>query len=862
VLSDNVHRHVLPNGLTLLIKRDAAAPVVAVVTHVRAGYFDEPDEWVGIAHVLEHMFFKGTARRGVGDIARDTQALGGYLNAGTIYDKTYYYTVLPSAGDGLTKALDIQADALMHAALDAGELGRELEVIIQEAKRKLDNPGAVTVETLYESLFKVHRMRRWRIGKEAELRRLTADDLRAYYQSRYTPSRVIVGLVGDLDPEKALALASETYGSWRRPVQRFPMSPVEPPAHPSTLRVLTGDVERPMVSVGWRTVGTLHPDTPALDVASAVLGMGRGSWLQRSLRQPGLAASAHASHYTPTEVGVFEIGFTTDLGHVDEATRVALDLAGRLASDGPAPHDLERCRAIIAVQRARRSESMDAAAEALCEGEAQGDYRLVDEMDERVLAVNADDVRRVALQYLAGERVCGVMYLPTGGSTALSNLPWPPAGRGAAGSAPPAAVRWPVRPLAAPRSTSVAGVTCLTLPAGEVLAQPKPGAGLVALGLYVPAFRESEPADAAGISWLLARAGLRGAAGYDAETLALAAERLGGSIGLHVGLDAVGVEITVRPDAVVEAGRLLAAVLREPTLDPDQVALERDLLADDAARTRDDMGRYPLQRVLAAMFPGDVYGRPGLGDPDGVRALTRERLRAWQAELLGRRALVVAVGDLPHEQLAGLAASALIEWPGRGAPVLAPPPSAHAGRGSEERAKAQSALAMAFPAPPYGSADRPALEVLCAVLSGMSGRLFDALREQKSLAYTVSAMPWQVRRAGAVLAYIATSPERENEAREGLLAELARIAKTPPAAAEVARARSYAAGMLDVGRQSSRAIANGILDAHLNGVLRDLPGEADRLRAVTAEQVGQVASAIFDEKRRAEFVVRGTGAAR
>jgi len=80
-LSDGVTKESLPNGLTVLVQPVDSAPVVAVVTHVKAGYFDEPDEWVGIAHVLEHMFFKGTARRGPGEIARDTQLLGGYLNA-------------------------------------------------------------------------------------------------------------------------------------------------------------------------------------------------------------------------------------------------------------------------------------------------------------------------------------------------------------------------------------------------------------------------------------------------------------------------------------------------------------------------------------------------------------------------------------------------------------------------------------------------------------------------------------------------------------------------------------------------------------------------------------------------------------
>ncbi|UCG88488.1 MAG: insulinase family protein, partial [Gemmatimonadota bacterium] len=174
-----VHKTTLPNGLTLLVQQEASAPVVAVVTHVRAGYFDEPDEWVGIAHVMEHMFFKGTSRRGPGEIARDTQLLGGYLNAGTIYDKTVYYTVLPSSGAGLERALDVQADALMNTALDPDELARELEVIVQEAKRKLDTPPAVARETLYELLFRTHRMRRWRIGTEAGLRNITAADLRS-----------------------------------------------------------------------------------------------------------------------------------------------------------------------------------------------------------------------------------------------------------------------------------------------------------------------------------------------------------------------------------------------------------------------------------------------------------------------------------------------------------------------------------------------------------------------------------------------------------------------------------------------------------------------------------------------------------
>src|SRR5881392_2504647 len=136
--SKSVHRAILSNGLTVLIQEDHSAPVVAIVTYVKAGYFDETDPENGLAHALEHMFFKGTAKRGVGEIAKETKASGGYLNAHTIYDHTSYYTVLPAAG--FAAGLDIQADAYANSVIDADELGRELEVIIQEAKRKTDNP--------------------------------------------------------------------------------------------------------------------------------------------------------------------------------------------------------------------------------------------------------------------------------------------------------------------------------------------------------------------------------------------------------------------------------------------------------------------------------------------------------------------------------------------------------------------------------------------------------------------------------------------------------------------------------------------------------------------------------------------------
>src|SRR3954468_22824999 len=207
--SATVHRTVLSNGLKVLIKPDFSAPVVAIVTYVNAGYFDETDDIVGIAHVLEHMYFKGTPTRGVGEIAKQTKAVGGYLNAATIYDHTSYYTVLPASG--FRQGLEVQADAYANSLIDSAELARELEVIIQEAKRKADNPPAVATETLYELLHDKHRIRRWRIGREPGLRQLTADAVRKFYRSFYHPGNTVLSIVGAVDPDRVIRQVEDLY---------------------------------------------------------------------------------------------------------------------------------------------------------------------------------------------------------------------------------------------------------------------------------------------------------------------------------------------------------------------------------------------------------------------------------------------------------------------------------------------------------------------------------------------------------------------------------------------------------------------------------------------------------------------------
>jgi zinc protease len=404
------HQRRLANGLTVIVREDHSAPVVAVVTHVRAGYFDEPDRLVGISHVLEHMYFKGTERRGAGEIARETKAAGGYLNAGTIYDRTSYYTVLPAAS--LEQALDIQSDALQRSAIDDDELRKELQVIIQEAKRKLDSPGAVAQETLFETMFDVHRIRRWRIGTESMLQRFTRDDVWQYYRDLYRATNTILVIAGAVEPEHAFSLAERFYGDMPAGEPVRDGGGDEPVRRGFRYRELSGDIMQTYVELGWRTPGTLHDDTPALDVLAVALGQGRASRLYRHVRDAGAVAAISAYNYTPTTIGIFGIGAELD----PPDTRRALERAGRVLLDvlneGFTEAETERARNILEAQVIRRLETAEGQATLIADWQALGDWRMADEYIAAVMTVTPARLHEVARRYLAPDAATLLVYRP------------------------------------------------------------------------------------------------------------------------------------------------------------------------------------------------------------------------------------------------------------------------------------------------------------------------------------------------------------------------------------------------------------------------------------------------------------------
>ncbi|HEY3933285.1 MAG TPA: pitrilysin family protein [Gemmatimonadales bacterium] len=871
--TSGLRREQLSNGLTLLVQRRRSVPGVAVVTHVRAGFLDEADEVAGISHVVEHILFKGTPSLAPGQLAQRTKALGGSLNAYTAYDRTVYFVTGPARH--AAELIALQADQVRNPTIDADELSRELGVIIQEARRKLDTPGAVAGETLHQLLFQTHRIRRWRIGEEHVLERFTRADVAGYHASRYLPSRTIVALVGDLDEDAALDILRATWGDWERAAPPISIGPGETSPASVRARRMDGDVVFADLVVGWRAPGILDDDAPVLELAGAALALGRGARLPQLLREPGLATDVGASWYGVADTGVFAVGAELGPANLDAVLEAIATAMSDIARREVGAAEFQRAQSLLLARVGRRLERFQSRAVALADAEALGDVTRLDREQEQILAVTPARLRTVAERWFDLDAISGVAYVPRNSDVPFDedslrrsmrsgehqSLPLmvPSAAAGTAEEVE----RAMGSPSKLHREPSIAhGVHHLTLPAYDILAARFGDIGQTTITLYRPRMMR-ETAATAGLAALGLRSMLRGTDRLDTAALAFAIESLGGTISPSLGADVLGLGATVLTEHLHRAAALLASVLHRPRFAEESVAIERGLLAEDARAVADDMVRFPIQLALGVAFDDAGYGVPTLGTPESVQTFDTAAVRRWHHAMLGHgRTTIVAVGDDDPARIAETIAIA-IDADTIDSPIVPPAANGDASRDvitpgsrSATRDRQQSALAMLFPGPSRRSADRFAAETWSAIAGGLGGRLFESLRSARSLAYTVVANSWQRRRAGALLTYIATAPERLDEARGAMLGELDRFRHEPPSVEEVERARAHLVGEVELSRQTAGAYAGEIADAWLLGDgLAELGALAAGYRAVTVDDVHAVTEAAFDPAARAEGVV-------
>lgn len=869
MISFGVTKRVLNNGLTVLVKENHASATVAIFTYVKVGYLNESDRVVGISHLIEHMFFKGTRRRSVGEIGNETKALGGYLNASTIYDHTLYYTVLPS--QNFSRGLDIQSDALLYSVFDPEELKKETEVVIQEARRKLDTPSAVAAEKLFELAFDRHRIRRWRIGTEDGLRALTRDDFLSFHRKWYRPENIILAVVGDIDTPKALSEIENSYGEFERGEIRPDSSPAEPPQTRFKYRHLRGDIQQAYLEIGFHAPPLLHPDSYAMEMLAFILGHGRSSRLFQTIKETRqLVNSISASNYILPEVGVFMIEANSKPETLRDAINAIIAEVGKLRQSGVIQQELARARNLIEAYYVFGQETSAGQANLLAAYQALGDYRLVEEYLQNLYSVTAADVVRVANQYLSLTNCSLLEYVPQS-----SNLEARDSGEIRAGlktyfanvSAQASASE--IKPHATagleyvPSSGHVGQIKQYDLPSGlRVLIKEIRQLPMVSAAVFAKGGRALETPDNAGMTGLALRTSLKGTTNRSAAEIALATENLGSAIHFSNNPDYCNFSQTILSKNFEAGFDILADIIANPNFLAEEIAKEKESTLAQIRRERDDMFQHPLNLFYSSLFKNHPYGLPVNGQAEMIVNFGREEIVAWQRRLFEpSNTLLALVGDVESEPV--------LEFIQQKFDKLAAlenvnprhfelQPLTEIVAQAESREKQQSALVLGFFGPAYGSDDYYALTVLQNVVSGLGGRFFEELRGRQSLAYTVSAFLVARQDAGAFVAYIATSPEKEEIAKNGLLKEFEKLTQEPITEEELERAIRYSVGTHQIGMETYRAqLLEYAHDFLLGKGLNEVEDFPRRIESVSREDVLRVAQKYFLPDRYAMGIVRG-----
>jgi zinc protease len=805
-----VRRTVLPNGLTVLIREQKGTGIVAVNTWVKAGYFHEPDEVAGMAHLFEHMFFKGSkAYPGPEAIAEAISGAGGRTNAGTIYTWTRYDAVLPS--ESLVKGIEIQADAIANPLFDPVELKKEAEVVIEESNRKLDNPGPVSFERMIATSFTRHRIKRWRIGSNEVLRNIRRDHLLEFFETLYRPENIIVTVTGDLSHDEALRTVERTFGAIPKGRLKKERGPREPAQAEFRFGRSEADIKEGHTVFGWHTVPENHADEVTLELLAAILGEGRSSRLYRGVVGSTGASTVNASHFTFDDVGLFSVGATHPEANRVEVERRTIAEVERMKRFGPTAYELAQAKNAAQVGFLGAMETALGQAHALGEYEARGSYRDIATRLARLESITADEVREAARRYLGIEQLTLYHYQPKGSpavarEAALQRL------RGAQSAAlealPPVALpdlRNSVRAAAAD-----APLQTFRLSNGATLAvQQRAGTPIVSAGVFFRGGRTQETEANAGITRLMQAVMRRGTATRSAEAIDREIEFLGTQIATLNWEDGFGFELTTLTRFFEPAFAIAADVLANPTFPEDGIAREKALQVAALRRSLDSATERPMQLYRAAMFPGHPYGLNERGTEQSIARADRAALQQWwKSTVAADRAMIVVVGNVDagdvrrvlEEKLAGLAR-------GAGPSAQAPAPRLPAGplENVEQRDRKQTAMVVAFPGASPSDPDWAAVRLLQSLTSGLGGTFFRELRSRQSLAYVVFAAPQGFARQGTFITYLAGEAGKEQVARNAMLTEIRKLQGEGVTQPVLSRAQAYFAGSTRIGRETTGA---------------------------------------------------------
>lgn len=403
VPASSVKLRTLPNGLRVLVRQAREAPLVTIDLWIRAGSARETPENNGVAHLMEHLLFRGTGRRQAGDIDREIEGLGATLNATTSRDWIHLYTTVASRY--WQTALEVVADAVQNSTIRPEDVQREQMIILDELARASNDPTRVIQQRLAELLFQRHPYRLPVAATRDNIIRLRREQVLEFYRRYYVPNNASLVIVGDVDEAQAFAAAERLFGGWQR--RDIVESEPEPEPAPESPRRAEFPLRRgtPIVGVAFMAPPVHEVKAVcAADVLLALLGR-RDGLLTQLLVGQGLATKVTTDFLTQKYPGIFSIiAELPEGGDPNKVEEIIVGVLQRLMTNSLTSEELARAKREIVGEYLFGLETTEGQAGTLGFYEMIDTYQFALDYEKNVLAVTLEDIRETVEKYLNPQR--------------------------------------------------------------------------------------------------------------------------------------------------------------------------------------------------------------------------------------------------------------------------------------------------------------------------------------------------------------------------------------------------------------------------------------------------------------------------
>ena len=402
------------NGVQLLLFPDNSKPQFTMNMTVLVGSRHEGYGETGMAHLLEHMLFKGTdLHPDIPKLLKDRGVLN--MNGTTWVDRTNYYETLPASDENLEFAIGMEADRLLNSWIRADHLAKEMTVVRNEFERGENSPQRILFQRVMSGAYEWHNYGKSTIGNRSDIERVPIENLRAFYRKYYQPNNIMVVIAGKFDEAKALEYMDKHFGSLNVPSTPLPNTYTEEPTQDGERIVKlrrAGDVQ--MVGAAYHITSASHEDYPALQVLTTILGMEPSGPLYKKLVETKLASSVSASEIAAHDPGMLiTMAEVAKDGDLEKVKNILIEEIERIGNEGVSDAEVKRAVRRLLKSRERQFANTESFAINLSEWRAYGDWRLYFLHRDRLEKVSVDDVKRVAMHYCVEDNRTVGMFMPT-----------------------------------------------------------------------------------------------------------------------------------------------------------------------------------------------------------------------------------------------------------------------------------------------------------------------------------------------------------------------------------------------------------------------------------------------------------------